>query len=274
VAKTHHIWEFINSDLPTEPPQPTLLVKPTASNINPEVQLVTLLNDRERDAYKFLLADYKVKKEDMVIIIVALDVLYQQIVTSVSSENHVYIKDKTSIYEMLRELRSRFAPKDYAKEIDIIRRYNKIRTFSKRENMEQWLQDWETIYKEGIVLGIPDVVSPWYLFHFTEAIASIDPGFVAVQGYHINQLIDDTSPPPTIYRVIEKSQNHYRQTESSRRSTSHSGFPTLRGESQDSDKPCQKKGEEKPSNGKKDANLQSECLCEEKTLEELSLGRL
>jgi hypothetical protein len=135
-AKTYHIWEFINPDLPTEPPRPTLPVKPAASNVNPEVKSVTLLNDRERDAYKFLLADYKEKKEDMTIIIAAFDALYRQIVTSVSSENHVYIKDKTSIYEMLRELRSRFAPKDYAKEIDVIRRYNKIRTFSKLENVE------------------------------------------------------------------------------------------------------------------------------------------
>ena len=50
------------------------------------------------------MADYKEKKEDMVIIIVALDALYRQIVSSVSSENHVYIKDKILIYEMLREL--------------------------------------------------------------------------------------------------------------------------------------------------------------------------
>ena len=75
-AKTHHIWEYINPDLPTEPAQPTLPVKPTASDVNPEVQSVTLLNDRERDAYKFLLADYKEKKEDITKIIEALDALH------------------------------------------------------------------------------------------------------------------------------------------------------------------------------------------------------
>jgi hypothetical protein len=264
-AKTHHIREYINPDLPSEPLQPTLPVKPTASDVNPAVQSVTLLSDQERDAYKFLLVDYKEKKEDIVIIIAACDALHRQIVTSVSSENYVYIKDKTTVYGMLRKLRSRLAPKDYAKEVDIIRCYNKIRTFSKRENVEQWLQDWETIHKEETVLGIPDIESLRCLFHFTEAIASIDSGFAAAQRYHINQLIDDAATLPTIYRVIEKFHNYYRQVESSRRTASHSGFLTLRGESQNSDKHRQKKeGPEKPSEGKLDGNPQLECLCGKK----------
>jgi hypothetical protein len=42
---------------------------------------------------------------------------------------------------MLAALKKRLAPTDYARKLDLAHKYNKLKTYSKRDDLEKWLKD-------------------------------------------------------------------------------------------------------------------------------------
>jgi hypothetical protein len=42
---------------------------------------------------------------------------------------------------MLSALKKRLAPTNYTRKLDLARKYNKLKTYSKREDVEEWLKD-------------------------------------------------------------------------------------------------------------------------------------
>jgi hypothetical protein len=42
---------------------------------------------------------------------------------------------------MLGALKKRLAPTNYAWKLDLARKYNQLKTYSKREDLEKWLKD-------------------------------------------------------------------------------------------------------------------------------------
>jgi hypothetical protein len=59
----------------------------------------------------------------------------------VSTNNIVYINDKTMVYQMLVALKKRLAPTDYARKLELACKYNKLKKFLKKEDIEKWLKD-------------------------------------------------------------------------------------------------------------------------------------
>ena len=95
----------------------------------------------ELDMYKVLLAEYR---EDLATVKQVLDTLQtvqNHVVTTISITNVIYIKDKSTVYQMLVALKKRLALTDYARKLEVVHKYNKLKTFSKRENIEKWLKD-------------------------------------------------------------------------------------------------------------------------------------
>jgi hypothetical protein len=41
---------------------------------------------------------------------------------------------------MLVALKKRLAPTDYARKLELARKYNKLKTFTKKESVEKWLK--------------------------------------------------------------------------------------------------------------------------------------
>jgi len=80
---------------------------------------------------------------------------------------------------MLIALKKRLALTDYARKLEVIRKYNKLKTYSKRETLEKWLRNWETTYADGTELKIPKVVNERLLIDFTTAILAIDLGYAS-----------------------------------------------------------------------------------------------
>ena len=84
-----------------------------------------------------------------------------------------------------------------------------MKKFSKRENLENWLNNWELIYTEGTKVNIPEVADNCSLYDFTYAISAIDTGYASTQEYFINQKARAGDPLPTLYDLIEDFRNHY-----------------------------------------------------------------
>ena len=113
---------------------------------------------------------------------------------TIAADNHIYIIGQSTIYQILRELKKRLAPTDYVREMEVVERYNRVKTFSKWENVEKWLKEWEVVYKTASELKIPDVDGKRVLFDFTHAISAIDSGFASMQEYFINLQISKSEP--------------------------------------------------------------------------------
>ena len=110
-------------------------------HINLDKRSIFDLDREEKETYKLLMTEYR---EDLAIAKQVLDtvqVVQNHIVKTVSTSNIVYISDKTSVYQMLVALKKRLAPTDYARKLELASKYNKLKIYSKKENVEKWLKD-------------------------------------------------------------------------------------------------------------------------------------
>ena len=251
IAQGGDAWKYVNPELGTEPDIPSRPEKPTAAHINPAKSSTTSLTPAELDMYKVMLAEYR---EDLATVKQVLDTLQtvqNHVVTTILVTNVVYIKNKSTVYQMLVALKKRLAPTDYARKLEVVHKYNKLKTFSKQENVEKWLKDWETTYADGKELDIHDVSGERSLMDFTTAISAIDPGYGSSQEYFLNRTIKKNEDLPELYELIEDFRNHQRKTEALKSSTSpHSAFATQGGETLD--------GETRDKDKEKKERL---CLC-------------
>jgi len=238
IARGSQIWDYINPDILIEPNIPRLPMKPTPDNVNQDKSTILELDLSERETYRLLLADYK---EELAItnqIYTGLQNVQKHLAATVAASNIVYINDKTTVYQMLVALKKRLAPTDYARKLEITKKYLNTKTFSKTEEVETWLKRWETIYTDGKKLDIPEVSGERPLFDFTHAISAIDSGYSSTQEYFLNQKIKSSDRLPELYDLIEDFRNHYRRTEALKPIASHSAFATLDGQDQSGVKVC------------------------------------
>ena len=141
IADRGDVWKYINPDLPQDPAVPPRPVKPTPDLVNADKLTILDLDLVERETYKLLLADYK---EELVVVKQihdSLQAVRTHIVTTVSATNISYIDDKPSIYQMLLALKKRLAPTDYARKLDVVTKYNKLKIFGKSENTKNQLKN-------------------------------------------------------------------------------------------------------------------------------------
>ena len=160
------------------------------------------------------------------------------IVTTISSCNIVYINNKNIVYQMLVALKKRLAPTNYTRKLDLARKYNKLKTYSKRENIEKQLKDQETTFTNKKKLSILEVVDERSLFDFTHAISIIDSRYATTQEYFLTQKVKTREPLLELYDLVEDFRNHYQWSEALKPSYSHSRFATLNRESQKHKKSC------------------------------------
>ena len=181
----------------------------------------------ERESFKLLLLMYKEDLAKVKQVLDAIQIVRNHIVTTVSTNNIVYIDDKTTVYQMLVALMKRLAPTDYARKLVLTHKYNTLKTYSKREDIETWLKDWETVYTDGRKLGILEVADERSLFDFTHAISSVDDGYASTQEYFINQKVKKSEELLELYDLVEDFHNHYQRIEALKSSSSHSAFAAL-----------------------------------------------
>src|SRR5439155_23305248 len=101
---------------------------------------------QEKESLKLLLTMYKEELANTKQILNTIQTMRNHIVTIVSTCNIVYINDKNTVYQMLVALKKRLALTDYTRKLDLARKYNKLKTYSKREDVKKWLKDWENMF--------------------------------------------------------------------------------------------------------------------------------
>ena len=138
--------------------------------------------------------------------------LSDHILETVSRANLPYIEGKTDVRSMLIALRTRFKPIDYAHKLEVGNKYNRLKSQTKRQPVEDWLQEWEFTINEGKKLQIPEVDGLRPLFDFTTAIRAIDSGYASAQDFVITQRVrDNRATTMEVYHLIKDFRNHYRR---------------------------------------------------------------
>jgi hypothetical protein len=206
---------------------------PTSKDINLTKTTLLELDQAEKESYKILFSMYKEELATAKQVLDIIQTVQTYIVATVSMKNLTYINGKTTVYQMLVALKKRLSSTDYARQLELVSKYNKLKVYSKREDVEKWLKDWEITYTDRKKLNIPEVSSNCSLFDFTHTVSTLDSGFVSTQEYFINQKLRNSEALPDLYDLIEDFRNHYRKTEALKPAYSHSGFATLNRDSQD-----------------------------------------
>jgi hypothetical protein len=217
------VWKYVNPDLPAEPAIPKLEDPPNADTY------ATLSAD-DKKTFKF---SYQLWKDRMTRVTKTrevLELLQIHITKTVSTRNIIYIRDCTTSWQMLVALKKRLAPTNRARELEVIRRYIKLKQFTKREPPEQWLRSWEETYSEAKRLNLPDVDKNRATYDFLQAIYPIDPAFASANEVHFSKATEI----PNVLDLIEEFRNHLRLHEvKTNLSDAYSAFSTLQGVHQD-----------------------------------------
>ena len=87
------------------------------------------------------------------------------------------IESVTGLHARLVKLKDRVAPTTYAREQEVIKRYEKVQTEAKSTRTEEWLAEWESALRDALELEIPDVQDIRPTRDFLHAVEKIAPLF-------------------------------------------------------------------------------------------------
>lgn len=251
-----NVWKYIDPDLASPLPEPTLPTSPEAIEASPVARHTTLatLTPDERDVFKLLYNEYKEKLSQVKAEIESLKLIRTHLVTSVSKENVVYIESKEGIHDMLVALKKRLAPTDEARKLEIIGKYNRLRTFDKRTDVETWCKEWETTYADAVALNLSEVSGNRSQSDFAMALSSIDQAYSTAQQFWLQQSLksDSTTKVPSLYDIIEDFRNNYRSNQALKINSRVGAFSVLTDEKKEYQ-------ESKDSNA--ELKLLKPCLC-------------
>jgi hypothetical protein len=114
---------------------------PTSKDVNPTKTTLLELDQTEKESYKILLSMYKEELATAKQVLDIIQAVRTHIVATVSMKNLIYINGKTTVYQMFVVLKKRLSSTDYARQLELASKYNKLKVYSKREDVEKWLKD-------------------------------------------------------------------------------------------------------------------------------------
>jgi len=237
-AMGNKIWEYV--DPSTLKDNLSILNEPTiprAGDVNPQKPTVDKLDANELEELKLLRYDYKrqiaaYERKDA-----ALGSLRSFIQETISRAYLPYTFKCDTPYDMLTALKTRVAPTDQARKMELIKRYRKLVKAPKSQDIYIWLQEWEKVYTECKELNLPDVDDNRSLFDFLNAISTISPEFANVWIVNIQEREDAGTPLPDLYKIIELYRNNQRLIKV-KEPPSYGAFPaSYQGKPADPDKP-------------------------------------
>jgi hypothetical protein len=250
-ADEYDLWNNIDPSIPkSQLPPLTPPVRPIYTDVIGTITVpapagqggVQLATEREA-LYSDLSSDdkeeYRVLTEDWRYALRRYDQQHQGIskirsviVKMVPYEHLSYTYGQVTLYDLLINLKSRFAPTDTATESQVVLDYaNAMKAPTRGTDIEQWTQQVETAYDRGVLLKIPETTGTrphWAFINATKGIASGFSGTWEVRL--VEQEGGDTIP---FKDLIRHFRNLRRMASQAPKGITHGAFPTLNGMTQD-----------------------------------------
>lgn len=176
-AVNNDLWQHIDPTVPS-PPQFEPPAKPLPATFAPGAENVTVASLTAAQFQRYN-AEIMVWQEE-------LKDHRKKVKIITEIEDHVIkttgtywstIESVTGLHARLVKLKERVAPTTYAREQEVIRRYEHVRTEAKSTRTEEWLAEWESALRDAIELKLPDVQDTRPTRHFLLAVEKIAPLF-------------------------------------------------------------------------------------------------
>jgi hypothetical protein len=214
VVKVHalvgEVWEYID---PSKDQVPILVEPklPRPEDIHPEATSYRQLSTEEKDDYKMLRQDYKLDLDRYTRKRNALSSLCKHIQSTVSRSCLFYTYGAISARQMLVELQKRLQPTDQLRELELSRKYNKLKKTPKNQDITEWLYTWEKVYHECHKINLPDVQQGRAVRDFLSAVSSIAPEFAAIWSAEAKKARKEGKAQLDLFEVVEEYRDYRRQ---------------------------------------------------------------
>jgi hypothetical protein len=211
-SNTAKIWDYIN---PTNEAAPQLLQtlrEPIYAHVHPPAtEEATIafsdLSVNEAQEFNLLRKDFR-EKEQALLDIRAL------IQASVEPALFTYTRNCATARDMLINLKSEFCASPAVRERQLQNQYNRLRTISPNESIENWTKKWEDIYAKCKELNLPDIQGTRPLFDIANAIKTRMPGFYNVWYFNIREESKRPAPTTTVRELLSNLKDYLRDNES------------------------------------------------------------
>ena len=257
LAASTGIRAYVDPDLPERPALPAEPIHPEPSDIKANARTVDALQDDDLKKYQLRKEDFKSRYAVYSKKSTSIEHFQRYLLNSVTRHNLTFVSDKTHPYDFLKTLRSRVAPTDRARELNVARQYQELKKAPKAQNQEKWLHQWERIYNEAEKLKLPEVQKDRPQYDFLLAVKDLDHTYSVTQQLALETKIRAGDSLPTLYSVVDDYRNYLRINKAtSKGSSSHSAFATFQKESDKEDAKLKEGGKSQNSEKKK-----RDCLC-------------
>lgn len=220
-ARAGEVWEYVDPSLAANQVLELIVPKkPKPSDVKQGAVSPIDLNDDElkklqqlQNTAKPELKEYELKER-------ALNELVKHIQETVSATYISWTYDRDTVYEMLVALQKRLKPKDDVRRRELIDKLIKLRDNPKSRQIDEWLQDYEKTYREGVKEKIPDFNKEYVVQGFLQATSKLNPEFAT---YYQIRLIDNPDKSLDLYDLVDAFRHHRAQM-NVKKGASHGAF--------------------------------------------------
>jgi hypothetical protein len=133
------------------------------------------------------------------------------ILTSVNRFNLLYLRNQITIFQKLLVLKKRFALTNRIRELEMIRRYKNLQLISKRDQLNQWLLEWERVYAKTARLNLSNVQKDRCVYDFLNSLRTVNVTFVIDRETILNhEILQQEKNSSSIKNLLKKFRNHLR----------------------------------------------------------------
>jgi hypothetical protein len=178
--------------------------------VHPGASTYGQLSTEEKDDYKMLRQDYKLDLERYTRKRNALSSLCSHIQSTVSRNCLFYTYGATTARQMRIELKKRLQPTDQLRELELSRKYGKLKKTPKNQGITEWLYTWEKVYYECHKISLPDVQQGRAVRDFLGAISPITPEFAAIWSAKAKKAQKEERMQLDLFEVVEEYRDYRR----------------------------------------------------------------
>lgn len=217
-AERTQVWQYVNPALATQPNVPTEPIQPDYPQDDED--------DAQVRRYELRYQRYRTDQKAYEKYLRGIKEVEHQILTTINRTCLPYILECTTPYETLKALKARLAPTDRAREIELSAQWAQLRKTPRAQDIDKWLDNWESIYAKAITMKLPETNGDRPLHDFLNAIEGLDPGFAATNR---DRILDNPTELPTLQRLIQKFRDSCRIKSAEKELDTHSAFTTFKG---------------------------------------------
>ena len=222
------IWDLVNPDLETKPQHLAEPIEPVF--VRGETLDLVAYNIYKADSEIHTKQLKKFQRQQD-----AFNGLVRHIQSTISAEAAVYLAEEKDPhpYKLLKRLKSRFAPTNTSRKIEIEAKHKELCRGPDNQNLDRWLDDWRLNYSVGKELDVAEFQKERPIRDFIYSVMGVDKAWGSAHVDEIEKTVTDDS----LFKLIEKFRTYMKLMDSHKTySGMHSAFSTDQDQSDQSNK--------------------------------------